>query len=336
MKAAVIYRHGGLEEIVIEDHFTDPEIGPDDALIKVGATSVNYHDIFVRRGMPGIKINLPLITGSDAAGQIVELGATVNDWEIGDRVLLDSGRQEGGRRHMLGETEHGTRSELLRVRSCQLIALPDEISFETASALPSAYGTAHRMMVPRGKVGAGDRVLILGASGGVGTGCLLLAKLAGAEVVVCASSDDKLQRLHELGADHLINYKTQDFRKQIYRLYGKPRVIGCGGVEVVVNFTGGSTWVESLKCLAKGGRMLVCGATAGYDPPTDLRYIWTFEHNILGSDGWSAQDLQALLELIDNKTLMPVIDRVLPLNKAREAERLLEEREVFGKVVIVP
>jgi len=193
------------------------------------------------------------------------------------------------------------------------------------------------MMYTIGEVRKADKVLILGASGGVGTCCVQLAKLAGAEVIACASTDSKLARLKELGADHVIDYKKQDFVKWVYTTFGKPhRRDGGNGVDVVVNFTGGETWVPSLKVLRRGGKVLTCGATAGFDPKEDLRYIWSFELRIQGSNGWMREDLATLFELIGSGRLKPVIDKELPLEEVNEAFRLIEDREVFGKVIVKP
>jgi NADPH:quinone reductase-like Zn-dependent oxidoreductase len=193
------------------------------------------------------------------------------------------------------------------------------------------------MMVTIGQVKAGEKVLILGASGGVGTCCVQLAKLAGAEVIVCASSDAKLARLKDLGADHGIDYTKDDFVKWVYGKYGKPhRRRFDGGVDVVVNFTGGETWVPSLRVLHRQGRVLTCGATAGFDPKEDLRFIWTFELNIRGSNGWMREDLTTLFDFIDTGKLKPIIDRELSLPETNEAFRLLEDRIVFGKVLVKP
>jgi alcohol dehydrogenase len=192
-------------------------------------------------------------------------------------------------------------------------------------------------MVTIGRITAGEKVLILGASGGVGTCCVFLAKMSGATVIACGSTPAKLARLRAFGADHLIDYAKGDFTSEIHRLFGKPtRRAHTGGVDVVINFTGGDTWVPSMKCLRRGGCMLTCGATAGFDPKTDIRYIWTYELQILGSNGWTRADLEALLIMVQEGTLRPVIDRVLPLEEAREGLRLLEDREVIGKVVIAP
>jgi NADPH:quinone reductase-like Zn-dependent oxidoreductase len=215
--------------------------------------------------------------------------------------------------------------------------MPDPVSFEDAAALPVAYGTAHRMLVTHQTVKAGERVLVLGASGGVGTGCVILAKLLGAEVIACASSAEKLARLKDLGADEVINYRDTDWSKWTVEKYGKPQRRSFeGGVDVVINFTGGDTWVPSLRCLKRGGKLLVCGATAGYDPKEDLRYVWSFELKIIGSNSFYDDNLAALMALIAAGKMKPMIDKVLPLEQAREGLRLIEDREVIGKVVVTP
>ena len=194
-------------------------------------------------------------------------------------------------------------------------AMPDTVTFEEAASLPVAYGTAHRMLITHKTVQPGDKVVILGASGGVGTGCVILCKMLGAEVIACASSAAKLQRLKELGADHVLNYQEVDFSQWVIDTYGKPqRRSYDGGVDVVINFTGGDTWRPSLRCVKRGGSILVCGATAGYDPPEDLRYIWTFELKIIGSNSFYNEDLTALMTMIAQGTFKPVIDCVLPLD----------------------
>ena len=335
MRAAVIHEHGGPDHLVYEANFPDPECGPGDVVVRVKASSLNYHDIFTRRGMPGIKLNMPVIPGLDVAGEIAEIGADVSGWSVGDRVLIDPrNRVEGG---LMGETTNGGLAEYCRAPAHQLVHMPDGVTFEEAASLPVAYGTAHRMMVTQGKISEGERCLVLGASGGVGTGCVLLAKMFGAQVIVCASTEDKIARLKEFGADDGINYVEDSFEKEVWKRFTKPtRYSYDGGVDMVVNFTGGNTWVPSLKCLRKGGRMMTCGATAGFDPQTDIRYIWTFELQVLGSNSWEREDLEQLMQYIQNDRMHPVIDRSFPLTESREALRLLEDREVFGKVVVCP
>jgi alcohol dehydrogenase len=335
MKAVVLYEHGGQEQLIYETDYRDPEIDAGDVLVRVKASSLNYHDVFTRRGMPGIKLNLPVIPGLDVAGEVAEIGPEVEGWSVGDRVLVDPiNRVEGG---LQGETVDGGMAELCRVRAHQLIPIPDGVSFAQAASLPVAYGTAHRMMFENGNVKAGEKMLVLGASGGVGTCCVLLGKKMGMEVVSCAGSQDKLDRLTALGSDHVLNYNEVDFRKQVIEMYGKPhRRTYDGGVDVVVNFTGGDTWVNSFKCMKRGGRLLTCGATAGFDPKTDIRFIWTFELKICGSNSWTKQDLIDLMSYIQDGSMLPVIDTVLPLEDGAEGIRMIEDREVFGKIIIEP
>jgi alcohol dehydrogenase len=337
MKAMVVREHGGLEKLKLEPDFPDPKPGEGDVVVRVRASSLNYHDVFTRRGMPGIRLQMPLIMGLDVAGEILELGTDVTGWRIGDRVLVDPiNRIEGG---LVGETIHGGLAERCRVRAHQLVRIPDAVSFEQAAALPVAYGTARRMMTTNGQVTRGEKILILGASGGVGVCCVQLAKIAGATVVACAGSEEKAARLKELGADHVINYTSNDFVKSAYDLYGKPSRRGADaskGFDVVVNYTGGDTWVPSMKCLRVGGRLLTCGATAGFAPTEDIRFIWTFELKIVGSNGWARADIEALLHLVQSGALKVVIQKTFPLEEAGEALRAIEDRQVFGKIVVTP
>lgn len=336
MKAMVLREHGagGLR---YETDFPDPAPGPGDVVLRVRAAALNYHDVFTRRGMPGIRIAMPAILGLDVAGEIAAVGPGVTSWKVGDRVLGDPiNRVEGG---LTGETVHGELAEYCRLRAHQLVAIPDGIGFEAAAALPCAYGTARRMMFTNGRVTAGEKVLILGASGGVGVCCVQLAKLAGATVIAATGSEEKAARLRALGADHVINYAEEDFVQAVYGLYGKPTRRGAGsdrGVDVVVNYTGGDTWTRSLRVLRVGGRLLTCGATAGYDPPEDIRFVWTFELQILGSNGWAREDITALLDMVQTGRLEAVVDTTYPLERAPEALARLENRDVFGKLVIVP
>jgi alcohol dehydrogenase len=183
----------------------------------------------------------------------------------------------------------------------------------------------------------GEQVLLLGASGGVGVASLQLAKLAGATVIACAGNDEKCERLRALGADHTINYKTENFLGAVSALAGKAKVYGeGGGVDVVLNFTGGDTWVQSLKCLRRGGRLVTCGATAGFDPREDIRYIWTFELQIQGSNGWLREDLTQLLDLYGSGKLKVPIHQIFPLRESQAALRAIERREIFGKVAVTP
>src|SRR5690242_8341516 len=326
MKALVLRKHGTLDELQVVSDYPVPQAIDGHVVIRVRASSFNYHDVFTVKGMPGIKVPLPVIPGLDMAGEIAEVGAGVAKWKAGDRVLVNPLNKKKG---LMGEMLDGGMAEYCLVAADQLVAMPAGVSFEDAASLPVAYGTAHRMLITHKTVKKGDRVLVLGASGGVGTGCVILAKLLGAEVISCASSEDKMRRLKELGSDEVVDYSKTDWSKWAVEKYGKPqRRSYDGGVDVVVNFTGGETWQPSLRCLKRGGRLLVCGATAGYDPKEDLRYIWSFELKIIGSNSFYDDDLEALMRLIADGKLKPVIDKVLPLDRAREGLRLIQDREV--------
>jgi NADPH:quinone reductase-like Zn-dependent oxidoreductase len=334
MRALVLRKHGSLDDLdVVSDHPV-PQATEGHVVIRVRASSFNYHDVFTVRGMPGIKVPLPVVIGLDIAGEIAEVGAGVAGWKAGDRVLVNPLNKKKG---LMGEMLDGGMAEFCLVAADQLIAMPAGVSFEQAASLPVAYGTAHRMLVTHDTVRQGQRVLILGASGGVGTGCVILAKHLGAEVIACTSSPEKVAKLKQLGADEVINVKDIDFSKWAVEKYGKPQRRSYeGGVDVVINFTGGDTWHPSLRCLKRGGKLLVCGATAGYDPKEDLRYVWSFELQIIGSNSFYDDDLQALMKLIADGKMKPVIDKVLPLAEAREGLRLIQDREVIGKVVVTP
>src|SRR6201995_4766644 len=296
MKALVLRKHGTLDELDVVTDKPVPQATEGNVVIRVRASSFNYHDYFTVKGMPGIKVPLPVIPGLDMAGEIAEVGPGVAKWKAGDRVLVNPLNKKKG---LMGEMLDGGMAEYCLVAADQLVAMPKGVSFEEAASLPVAYGTAHRMLITHKTVQPGERMLVLGASGGVGTGCVILGKLLGAEVIACASSDEKLRRLKELGADETIDYTKVDWSKWAIEKYGKPqRRSYDGGVDIVVNFTGGDTWVPSLSCLKPGGKLLFCGATAGYDPKEDLRYVWSFEIKIIGSNSFYDDNLTALMGMI--------------------------------------
>src|ERR1700730_534513 len=239
----------------------------------------------ILRGIPGLRTPMPMIPGADVSGEIVELGAEVDRarWKVGARVAVIPNRKPSG---MMGETLRGGACELIAISPDWLLPIPDPVFHVQAAGLPTAYGAAIRMMYTRGQVTAGEKVLILGASGGVGTCCVQLAKLAGCHVVAGTPAADKAAKLSALGADHVIDTSRANYVEEVVKTYGKPRTFeGGGGVDVVVNYTGGASWTECFRALRLRGRLLTCGATAGYDPKTDIRYIWSFEFSIIGSNG---------------------------------------------------
>jgi NADPH:quinone reductase-like Zn-dependent oxidoreductase len=334
MKALVVKAHGSLEDLQLVHDYPIPQAVSGHVVIRVRASSFNYHDLFTVKGMPGIRVPLPVIIGLDMAGEIAELGDGVGHWKVGDRVLVNPVNKKKG---LMGEMLDGGMAEYCLVSADQLVPMPDGVTFAEAASLPVAYGTAHRMLITHNTIKKGDKVIVLGASGGVGTGCVIIAKLLGAEVIACASSERKLSRLKEMGADELVDYTKVDWSKWAVEKYGKPQRRSYeGGVDVVINFTGGDTWLPSLRCIKRGGKLLVCGATAGHDPKEDLRYVWSFEINIQGSNSFYDEDLKGLMALIQAGKMKPVIDKLLPLEQAVEGLRLVRDREVIGKVIVTP
>jgi NADPH:quinone reductase-like Zn-dependent oxidoreductase len=344
MRAIVMHRHGGPEVLTLEREWPRPVAGPGEIVVRVKACALNYLDIFTREGMPGEPTPLPHITGGDVAGVVAETGPGVAWPPVGERVLLNPswgcGRceycREGEttrclRGHMLGEMDPGGLAEYVKVAAAQAITIPAHYPFELAACLPVAWGTAWRMVVTQADVTPGDVVVVTAAAGGVGLGAVQLAKLQGARVVALASSDAKLARLKTLGADETINYVADaDWDQTVRRLTGKR------GADVIIETVGESTWERSIRALGKGGRLVTSGATSGPIGPTDIRYLFRREHRILGSNGWTHNELLRLAAHAFAGRITPVVDRVLPLERTAEGEVALAGREVFGKVVIVP
>ncbi|MDB5598640.1 MAG: zinc-binding alcohol dehydrogenase [Xanthobacteraceae bacterium] len=323
MKAAVIERQGGLENLVYRDWPT-PERRTGEALVRVRACGLNHLDIFVRRGMPGFPVPVPFISGGDIAGEIAEVGSEAGEWKVGDRVVMHPVTHEG----MMGEEIPGGMAEYVRVSLDNLIRLPDTVGFDVAAAVPIAFGTSIRMLFEIGQIKPTDLILVLGASGGVGVACIQLAKMIGARVIAAAGSAEKCDSLRQLGADHTINYAEQEFSREAWKISGKQ------GVDVVINYTGGDTWVPSLKTMKPRGKLLTCGATAGFETANDMRFIWVRELQILGSNGYSKQDIATAIDHVAAGRVTPVISHRLPLSEAREAERLMEQRQFIGKIIL--
>ncbi|MBD21349.1 MAG: hypothetical protein CMM37_09950 [Rhodospirillaceae bacterium] len=325
MKAAVIEKQGGSDCINYRD-WPDPEPGPDDVIVRVKACGLNHLDIFVRRGMPGFPVPMPFISGGDIAGEIFEVGQKVCGWVPGDRVTLNPDTHEG----MIGEQLYGGLAELVRVPSKNLVKLPENLSYEEGASIPIAYGTANRMLFGRGNIKEQEKMLILGASGGVGIACIQFGKMAGVTVIAAAGTAEKCKKLSNIGADYTIDYSKEDFSAAAWKISEKE------GVDVVVNFTGGNTWAPCLRTVKPGGRVLTCGATAGHAPETDLRYIWVRELNILGSNSYSQDDVEQSVKYASEGKIKPVIGKVMPLKETAEAEKLMENRNFLGKIILCP
>jgi len=342
MKAVVFHQHGGPEVLHYEDA-PDPKPGRGEVLIEVKATSINHLDIFLRRGIAGVKVPMPKIAGSDAAGVIRDLGPGVLGFQAGQRVTINPGVSCGHCEFcaagyasqclsyaMVGENRDGAYAQWLVVPAHIVLPIPDSLSFEEAAAAPLVFLTAWSMMVGKGNIRPGEDVLILGAGAGVGTAAIQIAKMAGCRVFAAASTDKKLERAKQLGADFLINYASDEFDKKIRDLTGKR------GVDVVIDYIGADTWVRSLRSARRGGRVLTCGATTGFAPQTDLRQIFFRQIQVFGSTMGSHGEFLDVMKCVFRGQLKPVIDRVLPLSEARKGHELIESRAVFGKIVLTP
>ena len=342
MKAVLIRRHGGIEALEVAD-LPRPKAEAGHAVIKVKAAGMNHLDTWVRRGMPGVTVPLPMVPGSDASGVVDEVGPGVSGLRPGDRVFVSPGYSCGrcpecyaGRDALckdygiFGEHRSGTQAEYAALPAGNLLPLPEGVSFEDGGAFALVYLTAWHMLVDRAQVRVGEDVLVHAGGSGVGTAAIQIARLHGARVFATVSSDEKAARLRDLGADAAINYRTSDFLEEVRRLTGRR------GVDVVVESVGQDTWEKSLKSLARGGRLVTCGATSGYQAATDLRYVFSKGLSILGSTMGSRAELARIARLIGERRLKPVIDRVLPLERVAEGHRAMAERSVFGKIVLVP
>ena len=342
MKAVLVRRHGGYEVLEIAD-LPKPAAGPGQAVVRIHAAAMNHLDTWVRRGMPGVTLPLPMILGSDGAGIVAEVGAGATGLKEGDRVLVAPGFSCLHCRHCLsgweplcrdygiiGEHCNGTQAEYALLPAANLMPLADALSFEEAAAFPLVFLTAWHMLVARARVRPGEDVLVQAAGSGVGTAAIQIAKLHGARVIATAGSDAKVARLREIGADEVLNYRSGDLLDAIRRLTGKR------GVDVIIESLGQDTWDLGLKALAKGGRMVTCGATTGYQTQTDIRYLFSKGLSILGSTMGSRAELLEIVRLVEMRRLRPVIDRVLPLDRVAEGHRAMAERALFGKIVLRP
>jgi alcohol dehydrogenase len=325
MQATLIREHGGPDRLLV-DEVVRPGPAAGEVLVRVGACAINHLDIFVRRGMPSVTVPLPHTTGGDIAGWVETLGPGVDGLEPGTPVLVDPAVPEGA----LGENKPGGLAEYVAVPAGNVIVLDDDRRLIEFAALPIAYGTAHRMLATRAGLAAGETVVVVGASGGVGVACVQLAKRIEAHVIACTSSDEKAKRLRALGAEVAVVAADGEFGGDVWNHTGRK------GADVVVDYSGEDTWPQSIRCVRKGGRLVTCGATSGYEAVTDLRYVWVREIDIRGSDGWTRDDLLVLRQLVGTGELRPVVHAVYPLSRVRDAFAELEERRAIGKVVVIP
>ena len=335
-----VHTHGGPEVLTRED-LPEPKPAADEAIVEVKACALNHLDLWVRKGVPGHKFPLPIIPGCDIAGVVKEVGGVVRNAKPGDRVVVAPGfgcgwceacsagddnlcRDYG----IMGETRDGGYCRQVRVPSRLLIPIPADLPFETIAAAPLTFLTAWHMLVARCGVKAGDDVLVHAAGSGVGTAAIQIARLFGARVWATASTEAKRAKARELGADEAFGYES--FVEEIRRRTGKR------GVDIVFEHVGAATFDGSLKSLAKGGRLVTCGATSGFEAKMDLRLVFFKSLSILGSTMGSRGEVLRIVSLVGQGKLKPVVDRVMPLADVRKAHELMENREQFGKIVVVP
>ena len=322
MKAVRIHEDGGPEVLRYEDA-PDPSAGPGEVLIRLRASALNHLDLWVRKGLPSVP--KPRILGADGAGVVEALGEGVNGLERGMRVVINPGLEHGHVITVVGEHTDGTNAELIAVPAANVYPLDDKLSFEEAAAFPLVFETAYRMLVTRAGLQEGEWVLVWGIGGGVASAALAIAKALGAQVLVTSSSDAKLERARELGADETVNHATGDVAAVAKEL---------GGMDVVVEHVGEATWKTSLAVVKPGGRVAVCGATSGPNPPAQLHRVWWKQLTIVGSTMGTRTDFEAAYELVRSGRAKPVIDRVYPLEAIREAHERLEAGEQLGKIVL--
>ncbi|HVF86563.1 MAG TPA: zinc-binding dehydrogenase [Pyrinomonadaceae bacterium] len=342
MKAVIFDEHGDPEVLRYAD-VAEPRPRANEVLVEVRACALNHLDVWVRGGLPGIEIPLPHILGNDIAGVVREVGEVVDWVKAGDEVMLQPGVSCGHCRACLGGADNlcpqydilgyrrdGGYAELVSAPAVNVIPKPKNLSWEEAAALPLVTVTAWHMLVTRAGVQPGEDVLVHAAGSGVGTIGIQIAKLRGARVIATAASEEKLEKARSLGADEVVNYTRDDWPKEVRRLTDKK------GVEVVFEHTGAATWAGSIASLAREGRLVTCGATSGFDAPTDIRQLFYRHLTFLGSFMGSKSELLDAMKFVERGQIRAVVDRTLPLAEAAHAHELMQDRAQFGKLVLRP
>ncbi len=313
--------------MLVLEEAPDPSPGPGEVLIRLRASALNHLDVWIRKGLPSVP--KPRILGADGAGVVEALGDGVSGFEPGQRVVINPGVEAAdGAIHVIGEHGDGTNAELIAVPATNVYPIPDGLSFEDAAAFPLVFETAYRMLVTRAALRDGEWVLLWGIGGGVSTAGLAIARALGAKTIVTSSSDTKLERARELGADAVVNHATGDVKAAVRD------ATGGRGADVVVDSVGEATWRTSLDVAARDGRIAVCGATSGPNPPAALHRVWWKQLTILGSTMGTKADFEGAYELVASGRALPVVDEVVPLAEIRAAHARLEAGEQLGKIVL--
>lgn len=342
MKAAVLHEHGGAEKIIYED-YPDPKISDNDVLLEVKAASLNHVDIWIREGTGAYTLPLPHIIGADGSGIVREVGKCVRKVKPGDRVCtsvivgcgiclacLSASENLCTNMKFLGVNINGTYAQYLSLPEANVHKIPDELPFTDAAAIPVVFMTAWHMLVTRARLKAGETVLIHAGGSGIGTAAIQIAKFLNARTIVTAGNDEKVQKALDLGANEGINYTTTDFLEEVlYLTDGR-------GVDVVFEHVGPATWEKSLQALTKNGRLVTCGATTGPKVELNLRFLFSRHLTVMGSYTGTKFELESMMPLFKDKTLKAVVDRILPLKEVVQAHKLMDTRNVFGKIVLDP
>jgi len=342
MKALAFHEHGGLDRLKYQD-VADPKIGAGDVLVRVKAAALNHLDLFVREGIPGLKLPLPFWTGCDIAGEIAEVGGSVSGVAVGDRVVVNPNLHCGHCEYcqkgqhslcvsygILGEHTHGGLAEYVKADGRKVLKLPEAVRFEDAAAFILVNMTAWRMLVSQARLRAGEDLLIIGVGGGVSSTGVQIGKLCGARVWVTSSSDEKLERARALGADECINYAKEDWVKTIAQKTGRR------GVDVVLENVGAATWPGAIRALGKGGRLVTCGGTSGPICETDVRQVFWKQISIIGSTMSTNAEFAEVMGQFFRGRLKAIVDSVMPLEDGVAAQQRLAEGKQFGKIVLTP
>jgi NADPH:quinone reductase-like Zn-dependent oxidoreductase len=340
VKAVVFQQHGG-PEVLQYTHVPEPSVRANDVLVRVRACALNHLDLWVRGGLPNVPIPLPHIPGSDVSGEIAQIGSDVSTVRVGQKVVLAPGVSCGKcaacvagldnrcrQFTNLGYMIDGGCAEFVRAPEVNCLPYPENLSFEEAAAVPLVFQTAWHMLVSRAELQPGEDVLVLGAGSGVGSAAIQIAKFFGARVIATAGTPEKLEKARQLGAEYMINHKSQKIREEVRRITNKR------GVDVVVEHVGTATWDDSLASLAPSGRLVTCGATTGYDAKVDLRFLFSRQLSLCGSYMGTKVELQIVMKLVAAGRLKPIVDRIFPLAEAVAAHAYLESGQQFGKVVL--
>jgi alcohol dehydrogenase len=345
MKAVVFDKHGG-PEVLKYANTPEPKAGPGEVVIKVKASACNFNDIWARRGLPGMDMIMPHISGSDACGTVCEIGSGVTSPKLGDEILVHCGLAcrecyycTRGEEYFCPQFKiwgfqtgplDGAHGDYCKIPAVNCIPKPKNLSDTEAATLPLVLVTVWRMLVTRARIQAGDHVLIWGAAGGLGVMAVQIAKLYNAHAIAVASGDEKLERCRQLGADYLLNRKKHDVFKEVRKITNGKRA------DIVFEHTGADTWPVSMQCLKWGGTIVTCGATSGFEAKLDLRLLWNKQQNYLGSHLGNKGELIDAMRFVESGHIKPVVGDVLAQSDLGRAQEMMESNTVAGKIALIP